>query len=463
MFVIVLYYVLPAAAALLLFASLRLEPLHRLRVFTACASVAASMYAAEFFLLTFLGTGPIKPVLSQMADASDKRRYAGELTKTFGGSIDIRTAAEVLADLRSRNVDAIPSVTASNQLLVDRPDGSLESSIRVDGREVIPLGSVSNRVTLLCNEGGQWIDYRSDSRGFNNTDETWRLNHLDIAAVGDSFAHGYCVPADRNFMALIHERFRATLNLGVAGDGPLLMLATLSEYLPRFRPKTVLWFYYEGNDLVDLQKERRSGLLANYLSGDYRQEYLSRQGDIDRAIVAELPRLAATDENNRKRRRSNQVVSTLLQVLKLTSLRQRLGLVRETDRSSLETAVDFETDNLEVFREVLQRAQTQVAGWDGQLYFVYLPEWTRYTNYRSLGELKREEVLNLVRGLGLPIIDIDPVFRAHGDPLSLFPFRGLGHYTEAGHRLVAEEVLRSLTGVTGSIDIPGTSLQSANR
>jgi hypothetical protein len=62
-----------------------------------------------------------------------------------------------------------------------------------------------------------------------------------------------------------------------------------------------------------------------------------------------------------------------------------------------------------------------------------------------MGKTKRSDVLALATSLGIPMIDIDPAFQAHGDPLSLFPFRGVGHYTETGHRLVAEEVLRSLS------------------
>jgi hypothetical protein len=54
-------------------------------------------------------------------------------------------------------------------------------------------------------------------------------------------------------------------------------------------------------------------------------------------------------------------------------------------------------------------------------------------------------VLKIVSDLEIPLIDPLPVFDAHNDPMSLFPFRGPGHYTEEGHRMVAEEVLRSIT------------------
>ena len=99
---------------------------------------------------------------------------------------------------------------------------------------------------------------------------------------------------------------------------------------------------------------------------------------------------------------------------------------------------------MDVFHEIMFQAKTQVEAWGGQLYFVYLPEWARYSDYISWGETKRSHVLTLIEGLAIPVIDIDPAFQAHGDPLSLFPFRRVGHYTETGHRLVAQEVLRSL-------------------
>ena len=157
----------------------------------------------------------------------------------------------------------------------------------------MPLSSVSNRLTLVCNESGSWVDFKTDSRGFNNPDDVWGLDSLEIAALGDSFTHGYCVPADRNFVAVIRQAHRATLNLGMSGDGPLLMLATLKEYAARFRPRIVLWCYYEGNDLTDLQIERKSALLNQYLTDGFTQSALARQDDLDRAMLAELPRLEA--------------------------------------------------------------------------------------------------------------------------------------------------------------------------
>jgi len=89
----------------------------------------------------------------------------------------------------------------------------------------------------------------------------------------------------------------------------------------------------------------------------------------------------------------------------------------------------------------MAQAQTTVAEWGGRLYFVYLPEWAPD---QQIAREDREEVLGVVRSLHIPIIDVQQAFRRHEDPSSLFPFRMVGHYNEAGHQLVAAEVLRSL-------------------
>jgi hypothetical protein len=298
---------------------------------------------------------------------------------------------------------------------------------------------------LLCNESGEWVAYRADHHGFNNPDEVWQRK-AEIAALGDSFTHGYCVPPGESFVDLIRQQHRDTLNLGIAGDGPLLMLATLSEYLPQLHPRVVLWFYFEGNDLEDLQRERRSSILDRYLNDAFVQEGLSRQQEIDRAILAEIPGVMALAAKRARERPLNATTYYFQSVLKLTELRQRLGLLSGPDAREREAAEDFQGMNFEVFRAVLSHAKRRVESWGGELRFVYLPDWERYTTqYRSLGDTRRNDVLKAVADLGLSLIDVEPAFRAHGDPLSLFPFRQPGHYTKVGHHLVADTVLRHLT------------------
>ena len=443
---IVVYYVLPLAAALLLFASLRLPADRKINLFLLVATSTVALYGSELFMESRPSSRfdvPI-PVMTVLAESNNKEKDATAVKQKWGVDVDRRSAGEFIAALRRRSIDAVPIITPSNQLFIDQPDGSIKSAIAIDGHDFVPLAAVSNRPTVFCNEGGHWLYYESDAHGFNNANEVWQRNRMEIAAVGDSFVHGYCVPPEKNFVSLIQQERPATLNLGIAGDGPLLMLATLKEYLPQFAPRIVLWFYYEGNDLIDLQRERKNALLMNYMKDGFTQPQLARQADIDRAILGQTPRLRALEETRRKNREENRVSSTLMTFTRLSILRERLGLVGGTSVDETETA-DFHGRNMDAFRDIIVDAKMQTENWGGTLEFVYLPEWARYTRYTSLGKSARDEVLKLVRGLGIPIIDIVPVFEAHGDPLSLFPFRGQGHYNEVGHRLVAQEVLRALT------------------
>ena len=226
--------------------------------------------------------------------SSDKENDAAQLSKKFGVQIDTRNASEVIADLNKSGVDTIPFVSPGNNLFVER-DGYRESVISVGGTEVIPLAGISNKLTLLCNENGQWVSYKSDAHGFNNPDPAiWKSAGVDIAALGDSFAQGYCVPPEKSFVGLIRQRYPVTLNLGIAGDGPLMMLATMREYLDEIKPKIVLWFYCEDNDLVELQGERRTALLTRYLEGDFKQSLIAQQTDIDDAMTKDIQRQASS-------------------------------------------------------------------------------------------------------------------------------------------------------------------------
>ena len=146
---IVTHYLLPAGTAIVLFASLKLQPIPKLRLLLACVAATASVYTVELFLvasadshLTFVPSLDdqigLRPAMARLATSRNKRKYAAELARQFGSPVDIRTPQQVIADFRNNGVDAVPIVTASNHLLASQSDGSVRSIINVDSREVIP-------------------------------------------------------------------------------------------------------------------------------------------------------------------------------------------------------------------------------------------------------------------------------------------------------------------------------------
>lgn len=432
-------YGLPLGLAALLVAALWFRPAHQLNLALVLVSTGLAVFLVEF---AFLLTQP-----SSWEEQRNQRRQ--QAARASGMDYDTRTLLQVVLDFRQQGIEAVPGV-APIMVLKRQQNGHVRSDLTLNGTEFLPLGGIANKPTVLCNEAGTYVVYDSDERGFHNPHGSWAMDRVDIVALGDSFTQGMCVPSEKNFVALIRQRWPRTLNLGNQGDAPLTMLATLKEYAQPLRPRVVLWFYFE-NDLLDLRGEKHSALLVRYLEDGFSQGLLARQTEIDHTLAAYVEgemekrrdRLAELDDPAHDT--FKRLLSLPFQTIKLGTIRTRLGLVsgEMCAGGTIQDPRAATPAELDLFRTILAKARATVEAWGGRLYFVFLPAWEHYGDPR-LYSPNRERVLAVVQELGLPLIDLHPVFQAHPDPLSLFPFRIEGHYTEEGHRLVAEEVLRTL-------------------
>ena len=438
---VVAYKILPAVTALLLAAAFRLPSVYRINLALFLCSAGFSIYGAELFVsLSASNSSGSETLWGDVRFKKSEQNEIQALAKRFNVEFDTRSRLDVIRELRGQGIPALPSI-APSALLKEQAGGRLASEITIDGKETLPLGGISNAVAVLCNEAGRFSIYDSDERGFHNPRGIWASKSVAIAAVGDSFTEGSCVPSDRNFMALIRNQYADTLNLGMSGDGPLFMLAATREYLPLVKPKTVLWFFYEGNDFVELWKESKSHLLRQYVGNNFNQGLLDRQAEIDGALLEYIERGMEGELGRRKRgeeKDGRDVSQSVLEFIKLSSLRGTLGLVygRAAQKSDDEL---YTQGQLELFRTILLQAKSTVEEWDGTLHFVYLPARDRYA---KASDYHRQAVLNIVKDSGVPIIDIHARFQRESDPMRLFPFGRFGHYNEQGHRVVAEEVLR---------------------
>ena len=485
-----LLYSLLGACIILLLLALSLPKSYRINLALFFTSVAFTLYILEGFL--FFWGNPL--------DYRDARYTAAQKN---GVSFDTRTPLQVVSDLKQDGIDAYPFVA---------PSSFLSTTLMADDEEIFVLGSISNKTTVYCNESGTYTIYESDEYGFHNPTGIWGGNTLDMVALGDSFTQGACVPSDKNVVAHIRSVYPKTLNLAYSGNGPLIMLATLKEYVKPLKPPVVLWFYYEGNDLGDLYLEQANPLLRRYLAEkNFSQDLLHRQADVNRVIsdyVAELKereRVNATREviaslrlyHVRRLLNMTREPATAHEVKIANMLDTKIkqaadakieqaggrkgedwadpkieqatnpkieqaadakielaGERKEEDRADIQIEVAAETklkDEVDanheklvaLFQQILSDTNEEVASWGGKLYFVYLPDHSRYEQADRENEhlLYRTEVLEMVNGLDIPLLDIHQAFRRHPDPLSLFPFRLVGHYTEQGYRMIAEEVL----------------------
>ena len=93
------------------------------------------------------------------------------------------------------------------------------------------------------------------------------------------------------------------------------------------------------------------------------------------------------------------------------------------------------------FKKILQLSKELTKKNNSKLYFVYLPEYSRYKknyNYSNYNLVK-----NIVTELKIPFIDIHKeVFEKEQNPLILFPFELYGHYNVTGYKKVAETIYK---------------------
>lgn len=434
------------------FFALRLRPSYKINLMLAVVSTVISVYAGELALVSSAAARSSfndRKWLDFPNDFSLESLHERlKSDKKENPAFDARSKLQVVEDLNREGAVAYPAVF-SEALLTLEGDGAnkaFHSQVTFNGREVLPLGGISDVLTVFCNESGEYVTYKSDEHGFHNPSGIWHADAMDIIAVGDSFAHGACVPSDKSFLGLIANRYPSTLNLGIDSNGPLTLLATLKEYGRTYRPKAVLWFYYEGNDLMDLNRERLSPLLMKYLGDSFSQGLLERQDEIDRALIAYIGKAREAKQYEGKSVGWERIIKLhhLREFLALAQIRfQSDGAKSDMENTLAAFATQATEQEMKLFRSVLLDAATTVGGWGGQLYFVYLPEWARYAK-PELANKNREAVLGVARSLGLPIVDMHQNFSKERDPLALFPFRRLNHYNAKGHQMVAERVLQAL-------------------
>lgn len=383
----------------------------RLGLLVTCGAAVFALYVGELVLMNL--PKPESPAVG------------------FSSSHDHRSKKEVVRDLQNKgNATVVPMVYPS--FAIHFPGFIPEKFENVFGQTFLPLGGISNSTTVLCNEGGAWAIYESDEHGFNNPQGTWS-QPIEIAVVGDSFSHGNCVQAEEGWVGKLRSSFKGILNLGVGGNGPLFALATLREFLPAVQPPIVLWQYFEGHD-TRVPGEKTLPLLLRYLDdSQFGQSISEKQSDVDHMLKEIVGR--ALDE-------PEAVVVpkkfSIRNFIVLSQMRNYLGLVKKAPLPPLDDVTS-----------ILGAAKKTVDLWGGKLYFVYLPSWYGLTTEETPTHYaSHTRVIQTAQELGLDIIDLDPIFRNHPDPLSLFPYRGNFHYNPAGYSVVAQTVHESLQRTT---------------
>ena len=112
------------------------------------------------------------------------------------------------------------------------------------------------------------FELRYDKNGFRNEQD---LSSAEIAIIGDSYVESPMISGSMLATTLLAKIVRKTVaNLGQSGYGPQQELIVLKRYALPLHPQSVVWVFFEGNDLSDAShyEEKVSSLVSTRNSID---------------------------------------------------------------------------------------------------------------------------------------------------------------------------------------------------
>lgn len=378
-------------------------------------SIIFSFYLFELYLL--------------IDDKLENHRIHKTFYKENNKEIDIRSKVEVFDELKKKDfvVSLDPSVNFNKN------------------NKIYPLSGISKKKTIHCKENGYFSFFQSDRYGFNNLDKGWDEDVVDYFLIGDSFLDGSCVNEPYDISSVLRKLSqKVVLNLSYSGNGPLTQYATLREYL---RPNVdrVLWFFYEGNDLLDLEREISNKFLKNYLdSNDFNQNLIFRQEEIDEVGYANIfDSLASARDELFHRKKNERIYFQLLKFL-------RLNETKKTIRKSFVKKKEISTYTYNIFDEILRQSIDFTKKNNSEFIFIYIPDSRRFiknTFGKSSLDLTFFEIKKIVEKNEVHFFDLNELlFKEEKDPKIFFPFGISMHFNIFGHKKVAEIIYKITHG-----------------
>ena len=376
-------------------------------------SIFFSLYLVELYLiLDQLDNKALKQFINQKL----------EYKKIYNAEYDNRSVAKIYLDEKEQNKD-ISKVIPPKEFYLE------------ENMSVYPLSGKSNVETIYCNEIGYYSRYKSDRYGFNNPDIEWDKKKINFVFLGDSMVHGACVNEENTFTGNLRKKSieGGIINLGQGGFGPLSILAVIREYIIKFQNiDNVIWIYYEGNDLSDLNFEMKSNTLRKYLQDeDYEQNLIAKQGIINEIIENRINqsfkkiegKYFETKEEEINNNYSKKKRVLFSQYIKLYHIRQIIFKHKN------------EYINLKDFEVVTNNIVNSLKKNNVNLYFVYLENYGRYKKNPGICPNCRhkKDILNIVNKYNIKPIDTGNFFKNHENPMALIPYQTQGHFTEEGY------------------------------
>lgn len=358
--------------------------------------------------------------------------------RSIGLKFDARTQPEVVRDLRREDTGVYPGTAPSSFVRTDLT--GWPSSLSIDGKDVLPMGGVAGASVVGCNETGTWEMWRTDRFGFHNPDSLWDAPEFDVVIVGDSFAEGACMPEGSDLASLVRAKDTGTVTLGRGGSGPLLELAMLREFTGGRRSDYVFWVFYEEYDLHDVAAEFEHPILKRYIGPGFKQGLPEIQGAVDaafRKFVDERLVLNWKAAPSRLRK----MVQTVNSYTSGEYIGKRMRQLRASATApAAKAATSEDIEQLRIVAPLMKREAERLGA---RLVFVYIPRYPYDIHGQERATPSKQPVLDVASSFGLPVVDIDALFRSAGsDQKQFYSVPWESHYSLKGYTVIADELTR---------------------
>ena len=390
------------------------------------------IYSLEILIFLFIP--------SEQKNMVDIKNTRIKLAKEKNIDYDVRSPEQIYVDLKNKNENIKPGFLYAQHF----------SNLKIfkeakTNNKIIPFRGPINSLTVSCAEDLQYKLIKNDKYGFKNDNSIYQKKIKNFL-LGDSYAEGLCENNKNDIAGHLNEKKIYTINFGVTGTGPLISLGILREFGNYFKPKNVIYLYFEGNDLDELNYEKKDTTLIKYLNDNYNQDYLNNYDDINYFLIKseqETEKIIYLKSKNtflpNKKNKFDILKAHLKDILEINNLRNIFKY------KILKKQKGFYDLNL--LYKTVEKMNDDTKKWDGNYTFVYVPTWsryfTKYTKYDAKIDLKEEIIKNL-NSKNIKVLDLTDYFNQIENIEQYYPLGFLGHYNSKGYEKIAEIIEKSL-------------------
>lgn len=315
---------------------------------------------------------------------------------------------------------------------------------------LFPFSGLKFSNVLHCNENGYFSNYFTDRFGFNNPDDKIWDKEINIVLVGDSMGNGACVKYEDSIASHLSKK-KNLLNLSYDGNGPLINYSVFKEYIlnDKIPISTLVFLYFEGNDLPNLNEELSSQILKNYLFDDNFTQNLKKKADliekINRDILNQFIENKMYYLDKVKKESEISLIKENFMIINKNNFKLNfLDFVKLSNLRENCVEVFFPPDppNWQHFVKIINKINDYAQKDNFEFVFVYLPSWEYFTYH---GDYHYKKVKNYIKNKKIKLVDMREIFGNYEDPLNFFSDRVNYHYTAVGYKIISDEILKILS------------------